>query len=106
MSLEQLANIAEVFGLIVVAITLILLTLQMHQNTKAPRSGAAHSAHDLVGNQIYGPLASDPSLAEKFLKGLDDPSCLSSVETARFFAFWQNATFTFQNRYYQWKQGA
>ncbi len=105
MPLEQLANIAEVFGLIVVAITLIFLTLQMRQNTKALRLGTANSAQEQIGNQIYRPLADDPSLAEIFIKGLDDPSSLSSVETARFVAFFQNQLFTVQNQYYQWKRG-
>jgi hypothetical protein len=31
---------------------------------------------------------------------------LSAVETARFFAFWQNAIFTMQNWFYQWREGA
>ncbi len=31
---------------------------------------------------------------------------LSRVETARFFAFWQNAIFTVQNWFYQWREGA
>lgn len=106
MSIEQLANIAEVFGLLLVAITLIFLTVQIRQNTKALRSSAASSAHEQVGTQIYRPLAMDHSLADIFVRGLDDPACLSGVETARFFAFWQNALFTMQNWFYQWQEGA
>ncbi len=106
MPLEQLANIAEVFGMLVVAITLIFLTVQMRQNTKILHSSATHSVHDQVGTQIYRPLAMDHSLADLFVRGLDDPSCLSTVETGRFFAFWMNALFTVQNWFYQWREGA
>jgi len=106
MPLDQLANIAEIFGVLVVAITFIFLTAQMRQTTKALHSSAAYTAHDQVGTQIYRPLATDASLADIFVKGLDDPSCLSPVETARFFAFWQNAVFTVQNWFYQWREGA
>ncbi len=106
MTIEQLANIAEVFGMILVAITLIFLTVQVRQNTKALKSSAASSAHEQVGTQLYRPLATDESLADIFVRGLDDPSSLSTVETARFFAFWMNAIFTLQNWFYQWRQGA
>lgn len=106
MSIEQLANVAEVFGLILVAITLIFLTVQMRQHTKALQSSAANAAHDQVGTQIYRPLAMDPSLTDIFVRGLEDPSSLTVSETARFFAFWQNALFTMQNWFYQWQEGA
>ena len=43
MPLEQIANIAEIVGMIVVAVTFIFLTLQMRQNTKALRSAAANT---------------------------------------------------------------
>ena len=92
--------------MLLVAITLIFLALQMRQHTKGLQSSAANSAHEQVGTQIYRPLAMDESLAGIFVRGLDDPSGLSSVETVRFFAFWQNALFTMQNWFYQWKEGA
>ena len=104
--IEQLANIAEVFGMLLVGVTLIFLTVQMRQHTKALKSSAANAAHEQVGTQIYGPLAMDASLVDVFVRGLDDPETLTRVETARFFAFWQNAIFTMQNWFYQWRQGA
>jgi hypothetical protein len=104
MSLEQLANIAEVFGMIVVAITLIFLTVQMRQNTKMLRSGATQGAHDQLAN-IYQPLVTDPSLTDLFWKGMEDPSKLSVVEKGRFFAFWLNAFYIYQNWYFQTREG-
>jgi len=47
MELQQLANIAEIFGMIVVAITLIFLTAQMRENTRATRSANASTATEL-----------------------------------------------------------
>jgi hypothetical protein len=44
MPLEQLANIAEVFGMLIVAITLIFLTVQMRQNTRATKSATANES--------------------------------------------------------------
>ena len=43
MPLEQLANIAEIFGMLVISITLIFLIAQMRQNTKALHSSTAYS---------------------------------------------------------------
>jgi hypothetical protein len=106
MPLEQLANIAEIFGMLVISITLIFLIAQMRQNNKALHSSTAYSAHEQVGNQMYRPLASDHSLADVFLRGCDDPSGLSPVETVRFFAFFQNTVFTIQTGFYQWREGA
>ena len=106
MPLEQLANIAEIFGMLVISITLVFLIVQMRQNTKALHSSTAYSAHDQIGNQIYRPLENDHSLADVFLRGCDDPSCLSPVETVRFFAFFQNTVFTLQSAFYQWREGA
>ena len=92
--------------MLLVGVTLIFLTVQMRQYTKALKSSAANAAHEQVGTQIYGPLAMDASLVDVFVRGLDDPETLTRVETARFFAFWQNAIFTMQNWFYQWRQGA
>ena len=106
MPLEQLANIAEIFGMLVISITLVFLIVQMRQNNKALHSSTAYSAHNQIGNQIYRPLESDHSLADVFLRGCDDPSCLSPVETVRFFAFFMNTVFTLQSAFYQWREGA
>jgi len=104
MPLEQLANIAEVIGVVVVVVTMIFLTLQMRQNTKTLRSAAAQNAHEMA-ESMYSPVIADADLADLILRGLRDPATLSEVETARFTAFWQNAFFTFQNWFYQRQVG-
>ncbi len=104
MSLENLANIAEVFGMLVVAITLIFLTLQMRQNTRALRSTTAQGAHEMA-EAIYHPIMMDAALADVVIRGMRDSDVLSEVETARFTAFWQDGFFTFQSWFYQWRAG-
>ena len=106
MTLEQFHQISEIVAAIVVAVTLVFLTVQMRQNTKALRSTATQAAHDQVA-QIYNPLMSDPSLAEIcFIKGLQQPLELSTVESARFLAFWMQLTFNLQNWFIQTQEGA
>ena len=53
MELQQLANIAEIFGMIVVAITLIFLTIQMRENTRATRSANASTTAELTATWYY-----------------------------------------------------
>lgn len=105
MTLDQLANMAEVFGILVVAVTFIFLTIQTRQNTKAQRSSTAQSANEMAMS-IYKPIVAGPDVAELVLRGLRDPESLTDVETMRFTAHWQNSLFTWQNWFYQRNQGA
>ena len=105
MTLEQLANIAEVFGMLVVAITLIYLTIQMRQNTKALRATAAQSVHEMA-EAIFHPIMMDAALADVVIRGMRDPATLSEVETGRFTAQWMINFFVWQNWFYQWRHGA
>ena len=104
MPLEQLANVAEVFGMLMVAVTLIFLTFQMLQNTKAIRSTASRSASEMA-RSVFAPIATDPEIAEIVVRGLRDPSDLSTVETARFTALFNGQFFTWQDWFYQHQQG-
>ena len=104
MPLEQLANIAEIIGIFVVAITVIFLAIQMRQNTKMLRSTATQGAHDQM-TSIYRPLMTDPSLTDLFMRGLNEPDKLSAVETGQFFSFWLHAFFIYQNWYFQTREG-
>lgn len=105
MPLEQLANIAEIFGMIVITITLIFLTVQMRQNTVALRSAATRDAHAQYA-QIYELLATNDAIRDTFVKGISDPTALSETETSRFFAFWMVGTVNFQNWVHQTQSGA
>ena len=44
MGLDQVANIAEIIGVVLVVLTLIFLTLQIRQNTRAIRASTMKSA--------------------------------------------------------------
>ena len=104
MPLDQLANIAEVLGMLVVAITLIFLAVQMRQNTKAIRSTTAQNAHEMV-EALYRPAIENADVADILIRGMRDPTTLSEVETARFFSHWMHGIFGLQNWFYQWRQG-
>jgi hypothetical protein len=104
MALEELANMAEVLGMLVVAVTFIFLTIQMRQSARSQRSTTTHNASNMA-LAIYDPIAKDADFAELLLRGLRDPASLSSVEAARFTAHWQYSFFTWQNWFYQRGEG-
>ena len=105
MPLEQLANIAEIFGMFVILITLIFLTIQMRQNTAAMRSAATREAHQQLA-QYYEMHARNDAVRDTMIKGLSDPVALSETETSRFFSIMMIAAVNFQNWIIQTQSGA
>ncbi len=77
MSIEQLANIAEVFGMLVVAITLIFLTVQMRQNTRAVRSNTIHGISESFRAQA-ALVGGSERVAAVYLTGLTSPQELKN----------------------------
>ena len=86
MTLDQIANIAEITGVVIVVITLIYLSVQLHQNTQALNSSSAQATHDALTNG-YLTLATDSDLNRIFRNGSQDPSTLTDDEMGQFFAF-------------------
>ena len=100
MPLDQIANVAEIIGVVVVVITVIYLALQIRQNTHALRSNTAQATHDSVVSG-YNTLATDGDLNRLFRKGCGDPAALTEDELGQFIAFWTSTLFMTQNWLYQ-----
>lgn len=67
MSLEQLAYLAEIIGIVVVVVSLIYLARQLRQNTEALRVGAAGSWVGLT-ERLCSEIATSREVAEYWLK--------------------------------------
>ena len=100
MNLDQIANLAEITGVVIVVITLIYLSLQIHQNTQAMRSTGEQATHQNLAAG-YLTLATNQDLNRLFRTGTEDPSTLTDDETGQFFAFWTYTLYTTQNWLYQ-----
>ena len=105
MSLSQIANLAEIVGVVIVVITLIYLSLQLRQNTQALRSTGAQATHDALGT-YYLALAQDGPLLNLFRRGTDDMSGLTEDEIAQLFALWTYTLYNTQNWIYQQRTNA
>lgn len=105
MTLEQLAYLAEVVGVVVIVITLILLVVQVRQGNATLRSAAAQGIQEQIATH-YGLLISDPELTEVFIRGTRQPDQLTNVEMCRYMAWLTVAIQSFQSMYYQRLRGA
>jgi len=104
MELQQLANIAEIFGMIVVAITLIFLTAQMRENTRATRSANAGTATELTATWYYH-ISNNPQSSALFWHYLDNPDALTAEERFQAILSLHGLFLSFQNSFYLTRQG-
>ncbi len=104
MPLEQLANIAEVFGMLIVAITLIYLTVQMRQNIRATRSATANDSVSMV-SAWYREIGISEQSSALFYNALADPEAQTPEEWVQFVLLVHALFIVFQNSYYLAREG-
>jgi hypothetical protein len=104
MPLEQLANIAEVVGMLVVAITLIFFTLQMRQGTRATRSATASESTSTVV-AWYQQIGNNEQSSALFYDALADPEAQSPEKWFQFVCLTHGSFLAFQNAFYLRREG-
>jgi hypothetical protein len=85
MNWEAAGAIGEIAGALAVIVTLVYLSIQVRQNTKASRLSAVQAASE-NSSRFSELLAADPDLSELFWRGLRDPDSLDPAEGRRFVA--------------------
>jgi len=104
MPLEQLANIAEVFGMLIVAITLIYLTVQMRQNIRATRSATANESVSMV-SAWYTEIGNSEQSSALYYNALADPEAQTPEEWVQFVLLVHALFIVFQNSHYLAREG-
>ena len=104
MPLEQLANIAEVIGMIVVAVTLIFLTAQMRHNTRATRSATANESVSTV-TAWYREIGNCKQSSTLFYNANADPESQTPEEWLQFVLNLHGLFLAFQNGFYLAREG-
>ncbi len=104
MPLEQLANIAEVIGMIVVAVTLIFLTVQMRHNTRATKSATANESVSTV-TAWYREIGNSEQSCTLLYNALADPESQTPEEWLQFVMNLHGLFLAFQNSYYLAREG-
>ncbi|MDX1405477.1 MAG: hypothetical protein R3192_13105 [Woeseiaceae bacterium] len=98
------ANISEIFGTVIVVISLVYVGVQVRQNT---RTQQVHAAQNFVG--IYNTFTSDltrPDLATLWYKGIQSFHQLQEGEAVQFSALAGQLMRVFESAYLQWRAGA
>ena len=104
MPLEQLANIAEIVGVIIVVITLMFLTVQIRQNTRATKSASANESISTV-SAWYREIGKSAQASTLFYNALADPESKSPDEWLQFVFALHGLFLAFQNSYYLAREG-
>ena len=103
-SLELLANLAEIFGVLAVVVSLAYVGIQIRHNTRATQITAAQ-VHLEGYRAIAGNLVRAPGMADVFRRGLEGFSGLKDDEPMRFFAHLSMVLNFSEASYLQWKRG-
>ena len=101
MALDQYANIAEIVGVIIVIVTLVFLTLQIRQNTKALRSTTIQS----VMQSEMGFLSIVIDNAGTWEKVVTAAPLSSGEETRKAILVFNAFMIDTESRYHQYKSG-
>ena len=87
MNWEAVGAIGEIAGALAVIVTLVYLSAQVRQNTRASRLAAIQAASE-NSSRFSELLAADPELSELVWRGMREPDSLDAAETRRFVAAW------------------
>jgi len=105
MNWDALGAVAELLGAVGVIASLLYLSLQIRQNTKATHLATSHSIAAGV-REWSQPLVEDPSLARAFYTGVEDPAELDDDSRARFMQLCLSFFRMFEDVHYQFRHGA
>lgn len=83
MNWDAVGAIGEIVGAFTVLLTLIYLSLQIRQNTKAVKSSALDSSISAL-SVIRDRILSDREIAELYMNGCEDPDTLDDADKVRY----------------------
>jgi hypothetical protein len=98
MNWDAIGAIGEIVGAVAVLVTLIYLSVQIRQNTKAVRSTAIDSSITAL-SAIRDRILSDKEIAEMYVLGSEDPDALDKADLTRFRMLLTNTLFAMMNLY-------
>jgi hypothetical protein len=90
MNWDAIGAIGEIIGALAVFLTLIYLSMQIRQNTRAVQASAVDSAINQV-NHIRDAVFTDPEVTSMFRRGNEDPESLSEEDKIRYRLLLHNA---------------
>ena len=104
MTLDQIANIAEISAAALVIVSLIYVAIQIKQNTKATQISTSQAFIDTHGRVVMHILG-NKEFRDIYWRGLKGLSNLHGSETAAFAAFFIQTFRSWESLYYQSQAG-
>jgi len=107
LTLDDLANIGEVFGGLAVLVSLIYLIFELRRNTRTARSGAAWDATVALA-ELCEEISASPELsmlATRCHEPDANPNDFSESEFAQFFFLTRSVLYKYEGQWYLWKEG-
>ncbi len=97
-ALQEWANVAEIVGAVAIVVSLIHVSLELSDNTRAIRSAAVNDASTSM-QAWYLQVSGNEQLSSLFYRGIRDPESLSREELFQFFMSAHAAILGFQNAF-------
>ncbi len=104
MTLEELAYISQVIGVVAVLASLIFVGVQIRQNTTATRAGL-HQSFTGAMNHLNATMAQSPDLSRIWLTGVKDRKALNETERWQFDMLCLSYFHVFDTMHYQTRMG-
>ena len=102
--IETLGNLGEFISGIAVLATLIYLSVQVRQNTKATKASSFHQVQREFNSWLIS-LARSSEMADILLKGNITPSSLNDLERVRYFGMIMTNFHVFETLYTEFCEG-
>jgi hypothetical protein len=104
MNWDAIGAVGEAVGAAGVIISLLYLAVQIRGDARAKRAATIHE-QSVAFRDVLLSIADNPSLADLFLRGLNDFSSLTGDELPRFSALFSHGCRTWEDQFFQWSEG-
>lgn len=105
MNWDIIGAVSEFVGAITVVITLIYLSVQIRQNTRAVRFNTGHAVTEEF-RDMFALMAEHKDLADLVNKAAVDVDSITGIDKVRYYGLNSNFIRALENAYIQWTEGA
>ena len=103
MNWDAIGAVGEIIGALAVVCSLAYLALQIRNQNKEAQAAAVHQVIEGYRSSIRA--LQEPDMAEVWILGIDDFEQLDRAQKLRFNIYLTVTLRSFENAFYQWKQG-
>ena len=103
MNWDAIGAIGEIIGASAVVISLVYLATQIRAQNREARVASVHQVIESYRTSVSG--LYEPGMAEMWVRAVDDFDSLEPSERLRFVVYLTVAVRSFEDAYFQWREG-